>query len=293
MDHVLLIEDEDDVAKVIAGRLTSPVLTESAFSVERADCLQDGLEYLTKRDANVVLLDLNLPDSQGFDTFLKVRAHSPETPIVVLTALDDEGIGLNAVRQGAQDYLVKGGFEGHLLKRVAQYAIERHRLQKEIRGLALTDELTGLYNRRGFLMLAEQQLKLAQRTKKESLLVYIDVDGLKSINDTLGHTEGDLAIRQTAAVLKLTFRGSDILARIGGDEFSAFAIETREGAAPILLARLQKHVQELNAQPSHQHLLSLSVGMTRCHPENASSIETLLVEADKELYDQRRAKRAL
>ncbi len=293
MDHVLLIEDEDDVAKVIAGRLTSPGLTGSSFHVERADCLQNGLEQLTKRAANVVLLDLNLPDSQGFDTFLKVRAHSPEMPIVVLTALDDEGIGLNAVSQGAQDYLVKGGFEGHLLRRVAKYAIERHRLQKEIRELALTDELTGLYNRRGFLMLAEQQLKLAQRTKRESLLVYIDVDGLKAINDTLGHTEGDLAIKQTAVVLKRTFRGSDILARIGGDEFAAFAVEAREGTVPILLARLQKNIQELNAQPSHRHLLSLSVGMARSDSEGASSVEALLVEADKELYDRRRAKRTL
>ncbi len=289
--RVLLIEDEADVMKMIAGRLAAPGDSQWSFSVEPAGSLKEGLERLAGGETSLILLDLNLPDSQGFETFLKVHAYAPEIPVVILTALDDETTALNAVRQGAQDYLIKGEVEGLMLRRVVEYAIERHHLQKEILNLALVDKLSGLYNRRGFLMLAGQQIKVAQRTKKESLVIYLDVDGLKSINDTLGHTEGDLAITQTAAVLKRTFRGSDILARIGGDEFAVFAIETREGTAPIVLARLQKHIQELNAQPAHRHLLSLSVGMVRSDPERASSIDALLVEADTEMYAQKRAKR--
>ena len=98
-------------------------------------------------------------------------------------------------------------------------------LQSELSSLALTDELTGLYNRRGFICLSEVQLKLARRSGCDMVLFFIDVDGLKQINDSFGHSEGDNALIRTAEVLRMTFRESDVLARIGGDEFGALAIE--------------------------------------------------------------------
>ena len=107
---------------------------------------------------------------------------------------------------------------------VAQ-AIERKRMEEEIRSLSLTDELTGLYNRRGFTLLAEQEVKLAHRMNRTMLLFFCDVDNLKGINDTHGHAQGDLALKEVSAILKETFREADILARLGGDEFVVLAVD--------------------------------------------------------------------
>ncbi len=110
---------------------------------------------------------------------------------------------------------------------------------KEIQALAISDPLTGLYNRRGFIALAEQQLKLADRTRRGALLFFADLDGMKWINDTLGHEEGDRALVDIASILKETFRLSDIIARIGGDEFAVLVIDTTAVTPEILTARLK------------------------------------------------------
>src|SRR5205085_6171671 len=112
-----------------------------------------------------------------------------------------------------------------LLIRAVRCAAKQYTLQTELGNLALQDELTGLYNRRGFLALAERQLKLARRSGRSLLLFFIDVDGLKDINDAFGHGEGDAALKCTAEALETTFRDSDVIARFGGDEFAALAIE--------------------------------------------------------------------
>ena len=166
---------------------------------------------------------------------MKVRAQAPEIPLVILTGLDDESLGLSAVQWGAQDYLVKGHADGNLLARCLLYSIERQRMQATLRNLSLTDPLTGLYNRRGLAALGKQQLKTARRNKSSLSLVLADLDGLKQINDTQGHQQGDAAIIEIANALKETFRQSDILARLGGDEFAALL-----PMAPRRLQRLSR-----------------------------------------------------
>ncbi|MBI2494976.1 MAG: diguanylate cyclase response regulator, partial [Candidatus Omnitrophica bacterium] len=215
---------------------------------------------------------------------------APEVPIVVLTVLDDDAVALEAVRQGAQDYLVKGQVPAERLSRVIGYAIERHRMQTTLQGLSLVDELTRLYNRRGFLNLAAQHLKLAQRTKRGLSLAFIDLDGLKHINDTFGHHEGDRALVETAEILKRTFRSSDIMARIGGDEFAILAIEAQEDSGGRLASRLQDKVREHNAQQQRSHELSLSMGIAHLDPQSPSSVEGLMTRADQALYEHKRSK---
>jgi predicted signal transduction protein with EAL and GGDEF domain len=112
-----------------------------------------------------------------------------------------------------------------LLMRAIYCAAQQHVLQASLADLALSDELTGLYNRRGFMALAERQLKLGRRSGRGMLFILVDVDGLKQINDSLGHSQGDSALRRTAEVLRKTFRNSDVIARMGGDEFAVLAIE--------------------------------------------------------------------
>jgi diguanylate cyclase (GGDEF)-like protein/PAS domain S-box-containing protein len=170
---------------------------------------------------------------------------------------------------------------------------ERKRMEDEIRALSITDQLTGLFNRRGFLALAEQQLKIADRTKKDHLLFYIDLDGMKWINDNLGHKEGDNALIELAAVLKETFRLSDIIARMGGDEFAVLAIDIPEGNVDIHMARLQDQIDMHNGRDNRQYKLSISVGCSCYDPANSCTIDELMASADERMYIEKKRKRGV
>jgi len=150
------------------------------------------------------------------------------------------------------------------------------RLREELRTMALIDDLTGLNNRRGFSTLGEQQLKLADRNKKGMFLLFTDLDNMKGINDSYGHQEGDLALIETASVLRASFRKSDIIARVGGDEFAVLAVESHKGSGEILAARLQERLRTHNAQRNRCYKLSISVGLDYYDPTCPRSIDELL-----------------
>ena len=175
---------------------------------------------------------------------------------------------------------------------VAQ-AIERKRMDEEIRSLSLTDELTGLYNRRGFTLLAEQEVKLAHRINRPMLLFFCDVDSLKSINDTHGHPQGDLALKEVSAILKDTFRDADILARLGGDEFVVLAVDALLESAETMTSRIQAALEIGNQKGQRSYQLNLSTGVARCDPEIPSSVSELILEADRLMYSQKQARKVL
>jgi diguanylate cyclase (GGDEF)-like protein/PAS domain S-box-containing protein len=169
----------------------------------------------------------------------------------------------------------------------------RKKAEEEILALSINDQLTGLHNRRGFLSLAGQQLKLAERNKSGMLLFFADLDGLKWINDTLGHEEGDKALIEAAAVLQETFRTSDIIARLGGDEYAALAVDITEAGSEIFTARLQFLIDTRNKQENRRYTLSISVGCSYYDPENPCSIDELMASADKLMYEQKQKKKGL
>ena len=162
-----------------------------------------------------------------------------------------------------------------------------HKGEEALLVLSLTDELTGLFNRRRFFVLAEQSLKVALRTKKRLSLLYMDMDDLKRINDQNGHSEGDQALTDFAGILKKTFRESDITARIGGDEF-VILIESTNGEDEILVTRLDENLRDHNVRGARSYTLSISVGVARFDPENPISIDELLSKADSSMYTQKR-----
>jgi diguanylate cyclase (GGDEF)-like protein/putative nucleotidyltransferase with HDIG domain len=169
-----------------------------------------------------------------------------------------------------------------------KYSKRLEEMVQELRNQALVDELTGLYNRRGFMFLAQQQLKLANRNKTGMLLLFADFNNLKWINDTLGHHKGDMALIETANILKETFREPDIIARIGGDEFGVLAIGSRRDSAEMLISRLQENLDSCNAKGKRRYKLSLSMGIARFDPECPCSIDELLDRADTLMYEQKR-----
>jgi diguanylate cyclase (GGDEF)-like protein/PAS domain S-box-containing protein len=161
-------------------------------------------------------------------------------------------------------------------------------LEESLRSLSLTDELTGLYNRRGFLTLADQQLKLANRAQQQLYILFADVDGLKAINDRYGHQEGDAVLLKTASVLRKTFRESDVIARIGGDEFVVIILPDEKLDPDLFCVRLQKKLELFQTGQQDVYTLSLSTGIVYYDPANPVSLTELLLEADKMMYENKR-----
>jgi diguanylate cyclase (GGDEF)-like protein/PAS domain S-box-containing protein len=163
------------------------------------------------------------------------------------------------------------------------------RAEDDLKALVLVDELTGLPNRRAFITLSEQALKLAMRLERDVLMIFIDVDHLKYINDTYGHLAGDRALIDTARVLRESCREADIIARLGGDEFVALMTVDSDQTAEIVCDRIKSRVATHNSEMDRGYELSLSVGATRTKAEG-TMLADLLAQADTALYEQKRAR---
>lgn len=211
---------------------------------------------------------------------------------------------LHKVSLGNLDVRVKGKSKIELLeslKKVTNEMIEkisveiteRKKAEEALKKLSIVDDLTGLYNRRGFFTFAEQQFKIADRMKKKLYLLYSDLDGLKLINDKYGHAEGDAALIEVANILRKTFRSSDVIARISGDEFVVLAMETLKANPEVLIDRLNKKIEEHNSKRGTDYELSLSTGFSVYDPKNPISIEELMATADKDMYEDKLLKRSV
>ena len=168
--------------------------------------------------------------------------------------------------------------------------ISERKKAEELRRLALLDELTGLNNRRGFLLLADHQMSVAKRDKKPLALLFIDLNNLKTINDNFGHREGDRAIADAATILKETFRESDIVARVGGDEFCVLMTADNELDVDTPVARLNTNVELHNAQGTRPYKVSLSVGKANYDPNEPVPIDDLMRQADELMYQAKQSK---
>jgi len=167
---------------------------------------------------------------------------------------------------------------------------ERKRLEEKLRTMSIMDDLTGVYNRRGFLTLFQQQVKVAERTKENLLFLYADLDHMKWINDTLGHQAGDKALVEAANILKETFRKSDIIGRTGGDEFAVLAFGSTDENPEVFITRLRDNIKTFNERGTLDYNISLSVGIVRYDPEKHSSLDELMARADQLMYEEKRNK---
>jgi two-component system cell cycle response regulator len=287
---VLLVESDREYLEELRDRL-GEVRPDAALELEWAGELSQALARLTQGGIDVILLELELPDSRGIVTFERTYAFAPDVPIIVLTENEDDEVGVTTVQGGAQDYLVKEEVVPSLLVRSVRHAVERHRLLSALRSLSLIDDLTGLYNRRGFADLGEQYLKLARRSARGVTVVFLDLDRFKTINDSLGHHVGDRALMRVADMLRATFRQSDIVARLGGDEFAVLALEASGESAESLLDRLRERFRDFNRSSREPYQLAVSIGMARYDGDMRIRLEDLLGEADNAMYEEKRSKR--
>jgi two-component system cell cycle response regulator len=291
---VLLIEDNPGDARLIREVLSDT--DNQNIALKWVDQLETGIELITKDGFDVVLLDLSLPDSHGMETIISFREQAPAIPIVVLTGLDDEKVAINAVQHGAQDYLIKGQVNSSVIMRSMRYAIERHRLQDELYNLSIIDELTSLYNRRGFFNQAQQFMHANGQEGNGFYLIVADLDGMKQINDSYGHHMGDLALMDTANILKEVFYDSDIIARMGGDEFTVILPDTH-GHSPSLdtfeqemILKIQQKLHSFNLSAGRIYHLSISLGLFHFNPAMPVTLGELIIQADHRMYTHKKGK---
>jgi diguanylate cyclase (GGDEF)-like protein len=164
----------------------------------------------------------------------------------------------------------------------------RKREEKTLRRASLTDDLTGLYNRRGFMAIAEQQLRMARRTGTDTVIMYVDMDGFKLLNDEHGHAVGDRALQLVGRLLRDTVRDSDVVARLGGDEFTILACEAEGGGARSIQRRIEARLARVNASGKFPAALQLTLGYTRVRPTDSAGVSELLARADELLYARKR-----
>lgn len=177
-----------------------------------------------------------------------------------------------------------------VLKELEHSNEARQKMITKLQTLSLRDDLTGLYNRRGFFTVASEYLQLADRKKSQMFLLFMDLDNLKRINDTLGHHKGDEALVNVTKILTATFRKSDVKGRMGGDEFAIFPIDSTFSGAQSAESRLRKNIEAFNTDEGNPFVLSVSMGIASYDPEHPCSIDELLVRADKLMYEEKRRK---
>lgn len=283
--NILLVED-DPVHAHLASAALQPAPDGWDWRLKHVETLSAACALTETPD--LILLDLTLPDARGLDTLHRLRERFAFVPVVLLTAVEDPDIEATALKEGAQDFLGKDELTARTLRRVVRYAMERHHRQQDLMRLSTRDELTGLFNRRGFLAAAEPLARAAERANRTFLVFFADLDGLKSINDTHGHQVGDEAIRDAAWILAHSFRSADLIARIGGDEFAIFAPDAPPETIEIMIRRVSKWQDERNAEPDRPYQVSLSLGGVAWTSSEPRTLEMMLSEADMAAYAAKR-----
>lgn len=307
--NILIVDDTPDNLRLLAK-----ILDSQGYIVRKALNGRMAIQGIHRELPDLILLDINMPEMNGYEVCQRLKASeaTAQIPIIFISALERLEDKVLAFEMGGVDYITKPFQEQEVLMRVKNQLIiqqqrqklleqnqrlereiqERLRAETEVRQLSLTDELTGLYNRRGFFLLAEQQLKIARRTQTNYCLLFGDLDGLKKINDTFGHEMGDRTIIDAAQILKQTFRDADIVARLGGDEFALF-FPVYSGNLNEFYLRLQDKIDRFHQNSDRPYLLSISIGIQPGNLNNDFSLEELVAKADQIMYENKKEKYCL
>jgi diguanylate cyclase (GGDEF)-like protein len=281
--RVLLVEDSPVQARVVAAQLEHGWGTPKATAI--AGTLAEAIEKLEHDTFNCVLLDLGLPDADGLEAVKRIRMTAPSVAIVVLSGQEDENLALLAVREGAQDYLVKGRVDPSHIVRAISYAIERKQQEAVLVHQALYDGLTGLANRAQLISRIDIAVARCQRHGETSAVIFLDLDGFKPVNDQYGHAIGDRVLVEVARRLEhIATRGTDLVARLGGDEFVVLCEDTTSVEAQQIVELIRSAIiKPIEIGANAPLSVGVSAGVAIAHSANASS-DDLLRDADADMY---------
>lgn len=295
--RVLVVEDEAlialDIERAVAA--LGYVVAGSAASGEEA------LETAEREHPDIVLMDIHLKgELDGIEAAARLRAQC-RVPVVYLTSHSDDATLERAVRSRPYGFVLKP-FHDLDLRVALEIALSRYRaetrLNRQNQRLLLTsrwekyraetDELTGLRNRRGFLVDAERELQRALAEGRPLALMFADVDGLKPVNDRFGHAVGDELLIDTARALVGALRDTDLIGRLGGDEFAALLVDCDATMLTLVRRRLESQIEAFNSSAARPYKLSLSLGFASAHSSAGNiTLQTILRQADHEMYRAR------
>jgi diguanylate cyclase (GGDEF)-like protein len=291
---VLVVEDSAADARLLREALRD---AQAPVDLDFVSTLAEAERSVREANYDCVLLDLALPDANGIDNVQRIRAANRSQTVVIMTGLDSEEAALGTLQRGAQDYLVKGRYDGAFILRVVRRAMERNRVLNEVDQLreyqyyiATHDTLTGLPNRKLFEDRAQTALAQAQRESGWFAVGYLDLDGFKTVNDTYGHAVGDAVLRTVAQALSESLRATDTVARIGGDEFLLLLTPLKghtENDIEGTTRRLLERVRGVTKVEGRDIRISASLGIA-FYPRHGRTLESLLICADQAMYSNKR-----
>ncbi|MGB7876970.1 MAG: diguanylate cyclase [Anaerolineales bacterium] len=320
MTTILIVDSRPDDRQPYTTLLNS-----FGYRVLEAGDGSEALELARTELPDLVITDIIMPNMDGFTLARRLRAEPllASVPVIFQTVHSLEAeVRKLATSSGIQHVLGKPAEPQQILHAVQDTLkqptdvaklpktgeLQREHLQlladklyeknlelektnERLRNLSLTDELTGLNNRRGFMILANGLLKFSRRANHPLCLLYIDMDSLKKINDTFGHAHGDIALTHFAHILTQTFRDSDVIARMGGDEFAVLTIDATEGSLNAIKERLQSNVDTHNLESGRSYSLSFSLGIIRVDLTSTYTVDALLAQADAAMYEHKKQRK--
>ncbi|MCA9498426.1 MAG: EAL domain-containing protein [Nitrospira sp.] len=282
MISLLLVEDDPKEALVIKNMLKEGL--QNQFTLEYSRSLSQALDLIKQNPFHGIILDSHLPDGKSFESISQFLQFCPDAPILILSGVEEEDQAIQAVKSGAQDYLIKGQTSSSTLCRAIRYAMERQRATQRITQLAHYDHLTGLANRGLFYERLNCAVARCHRNDTAIALMFLDLDHFKDINDTLGHECGDSLLKTVAARIKKCIREIDTGVRLGGDEF---AVLLEQIVSIEDVASVAQRILHLLAQPviikQHQLHVTGSLGIT-IYPWDSANPQELLSHADAAMY---------
>src|ERR1700691_859803 len=289
IETVLLVEDNPGDARLLREMLREH--SSRGIQLTHLECMSDAEKHLAEHAVDIILLDLGLSDAQGLEAIRRAHVAAPGVPLVVLTGLDDESLAVQALQLGAQDYLIKGQIETRGLLRALRYAIERKTMESAALAMARQmahsaehDFLTGLPNRMLLNDRVGQAIALAARHMKKVAVLFLDLDGFKHINDSLGHQIGDKLLQSIAKGLVSCIRGSDSVSRQGGDEFVVLLLELEQAEdAAVTARRMLEAVALPHCIDQHNLHVTASIGVS-VYPDDGLDADTLIKNADTAMY---------
>jgi diguanylate cyclase (GGDEF)-like protein len=242
-------------------------------------------------DGDLDLVLLALPADRPLETYSVARSSAPETALLVLTTEGRDADGQAAVRAGADDHLPASSIGSGLLPRICRYAVEHHRMRRQLRSIGIADELTGLPNLHGFVPVAEHHFRMADRARRPVVLIFVRIDDLEDLQGTLGRNDADELVADAAGVILAGVRDADYVGRVADDTFCVLLTGEAHGAEPLVLSRLVESIASRNARGDGLGLLSLSIGSALYDPDNPLPMEGIINTALRRMAEQRSAAR--
>lgn len=277
---ILIVEDDPTLLYTLKNGLSL-----KGYHCNTALNATSAIELIKETSFDIVIIDIVVPDMDGLKLAENIKSLRPSCVIIIMTGYIDDFSYNDAIEVGASDFIKKPFTLKELIAR-----IEHAKRHKEMHTMLLTDELTGLYNRRGFFALGDYQLRIAKRQLNGIYMLYADLDDLKAVNDKWGHHEGDVTLMEIADILKQNYRESDVIARIGGDEFVVLPVGIAGDSVETIIDRLHKAIDFNNTQSSRDYKLSISAGIAYFDPTEPCSVEELLDKGDKSMYERKKIK---